>query len=236
MQAFEPPPAVDLRRTGWRVARSVRSEGRGHHRQNAGGRAVLCALGGLGEAARRARNPDARKPVARSLQDARRAGDAAVPDAAGLASSIGPMTADRRPVLFAWPARLPFSCRAGARPVQGCPSHREQRHHEEFDKSEIAVHACPFGHSVEQIAIQDRRFQGALRPAHQRRHRTQDGLDVAAGLQAEHGAAVIEQIEFDIEPAAGELLARARLRSMAPSSARARSADRRPAAPGRHRA
>ncbi|MBR0965067.1 carotenoid 1,2-hydratase [Bradyrhizobium diazoefficiens] len=26
MQAFEPPPMVDLRRTGWRVARSVRSE------------------------------------------------------------------------------------------------------------------------------------------------------------------------------------------------------------------
>ena len=27
MQAFEPPPAVALKRTGWRVARSVRSEG-----------------------------------------------------------------------------------------------------------------------------------------------------------------------------------------------------------------
>lgn len=27
MQAFEPPPTVELRRTGWRVARSVRSEG-----------------------------------------------------------------------------------------------------------------------------------------------------------------------------------------------------------------
>jgi carotenoid 1,2-hydratase len=27
MQAFEPPPTVELRRTGWRVARNVRSEG-----------------------------------------------------------------------------------------------------------------------------------------------------------------------------------------------------------------
>jgi carotenoid 1,2-hydratase len=26
MQAFQPPPAVELRRTGWRVARNVRSE------------------------------------------------------------------------------------------------------------------------------------------------------------------------------------------------------------------
>jgi hypothetical protein len=28
-------------------------------------------------------------------------------------------------------------------------------------------------------------------PVHRRRHRTQDGLDIAAGLQAEHGAAII---------------------------------------------
>ena len=81
MQSFEPPPAVALKRTGWRSGRSVRSDDAARHRADAGGRSVLRALGRIGEVARRARGPDARKPVARPLQDARRAGDAPVPDA-----------------------------------------------------------------------------------------------------------------------------------------------------------
>src|SRR5215469_7786349 len=46
-----------------------------------------------------------------------------------------------------------------------------------------------------------------LRPGDKRRQRHQDRLGVAAGLQPEHGAAVIEQIEFDIAAAADELMA-----------------------------
>ncbi len=43
------------------------------------------------------------------------------------------------------------------------------------------------------------------RPLHQRRHRGEDRGDVAAGLQAEDRAAVVDQVELDIAPAADEL-------------------------------
>src|ERR1700733_15016063 len=46
----------------------------------------------------------------------------------------------------------------------------------------------------------------ASRPLHFRRHRRQDGIYVAAGFQAEHGAAVVEQIELDITAATDQLL------------------------------
>src|SRR5215471_9441301 len=46
----------------------------------------------------------------------------------------------------------------------------------------------------------------ALRPHHQRRHGRQDRLDVAAGLQPENRAAVVEQVELNITPTADELL------------------------------
>ena len=49
-------------------------------------------------------------------------------------------------------------------------------------------------------------MQTASRPLHQRRQRGEDGLDVAAGPQAEHRAAVVEQVELDIAAAANELL------------------------------
>ncbi|WP_431204558.1 hydratase [Bradyrhizobium betae] len=88
MQAFEPPPTVEVRRTGWRVARSVRSESTARIVKTARGRAVLCPLGDLGEAARRARYLDARKPLARPLQDPDRAGHVAVPHAAGTAVDL----------------------------------------------------------------------------------------------------------------------------------------------------
>src|SRR5258706_14072690 len=44
------------------------------------------------------------------------------------------------------------------------------------------------------------------RPFHFRRHRRQDGIHIAAGFQPEDGAAVVEQIEFDITSAPHELL------------------------------
>ena len=44
------------------------------------------------------------------------------------------------------------------------------------------------------------------RPFHLRRQRGQDRIDVAAGLQPEDGAAVVEQVEFDIAAAADQLL------------------------------
>jgi uncharacterized membrane protein YfcA len=49
-------------------------------------------------------------------------------------------------------------------------------------------------------------IEHALRPFHFGRHRGQDGVDIAAGLQAEDGAAVIQQIEFDIAAAPDQLL------------------------------
>src|SRR3990172_10536147 len=44
-------------------------------------------------------------------------------------------------------------------------------------------------------------------PHDDRRHRHQDGLDVAAGLEAEGRAAVVEQVELDIAAAPDELVA-----------------------------
>src|SRR6202163_3681609 len=44
------------------------------------------------------------------------------------------------------------------------------------------------------------------RPFHFRRHRRQDGIHIAAGFQPEDGAAVVEQIEFDVTSAPDELL------------------------------
>src|SRR6478609_8570099 len=55
-------------------------------------------------------------------------------------------------------------------------------------------------------------FSRKLRPAHHWRHRTQNSLDVAPGLKAEHGTAVVEQIELDIEAPAGKLLRALRFR------------------------
>src|SRR5215470_17284204 len=45
-----------------------------------------------------------------------------------------------------------------------------------------------------------------LRPFHLGRHRRQDRIDVAAGLQPEGGAAVVEQVELDITTAPDQLL------------------------------
>src|SRR6476661_4023295 len=44
------------------------------------------------------------------------------------------------------------------------------------------------------------------RPLNLRRQGGQDGLDIAAGLEAEERAAIVEKIEFDIAAAADELL------------------------------
>src|SRR5262249_41192046 len=44
------------------------------------------------------------------------------------------------------------------------------------------------------------------RPFRQRRQRGEDRVDVAAGLEAEHCAAVVEQVELDVTAAADELL------------------------------
>src|SRR4051794_1974145 len=38
------------------------------------------------------------------------------------------------------------------------------------------------------------------------RHRGQDRIDIATGLEAKGGAAVVEQVEFDVAPAAHQLL------------------------------
>jgi hypothetical protein len=46
-----------------------------------------------------------------------------------------------------------------------------------------------------------------LWPSGERRQRHQDRLDIAAGLEPELGAAVVEQVEFDIAAAADELMA-----------------------------
>src|SRR5713226_2142445 len=46
----------------------------------------------------------------------------------------------------------------------------------------------------------------ASRPFHFRRHRRQDGLHIAAGFQPEDGAAIVEQIEFDVTSAPDQLL------------------------------
>src|SRR5258705_6505059 len=44
------------------------------------------------------------------------------------------------------------------------------------------------------------------RPLHARRQRRRDRFNIAAGAQAEDGAAVVEQVEFDIASTAHELL------------------------------
>src|ERR1700737_2595151 len=45
----------------------------------------------------------------------------------------------------------------------------------------------------------------SLRPFHFRRHRRQDGIHIATGFQPEDGAAVVEQIEFDVTSAPDQL-------------------------------
>ena len=45
-----------------------------------------------------------------------------------------------------------------------------------------------------------------LRPSYFRRQRHQDRLDIAAGHQAELGAAVVQQVELDVAPAPHELV------------------------------
>src|SRR5262245_8981122 len=50
-----------------------------------------------------------------------------------------------------------------------------------------------------------------LRPFHHRRHRGQDRVDIAAGAQPKHGAAIVKQVELDIAPAPHELLLALRL-------------------------
>src|SRR2546430_9307759 len=44
-----------------------------------------------------------------------------------------------------------------------------------------------------------------LRPLHFGRHRRQDRIHIAAGFQSENGAAVVEQIEFDVSSAPDQL-------------------------------
>src|SRR6187399_1748567 len=48
-------------------------------------------------------------------------------------------------------------------------------------------------------------------PLHHGRHRREDRVDIAAGAQAEDGAAVVEQIELDVAAATHELLLALRL-------------------------
>src|SRR4051794_38272635 len=43
------------------------------------------------------------------------------------------------------------------------------------------------------------------RPLHDRRHRGENCIDVAAGAQAEDGAAIVQEIEFDVASAPYEL-------------------------------
>src|ERR1700755_174681 len=43
-------------------------------------------------------------------------------------------------------------------------------------------------------------------PFHFRRHRRQDRIDIAAGLQSEDGAAIIQQVELDVTSAPDQLL------------------------------
>ena len=50
------------------------------------------------------------------------------------------------------------------------------------------------------------RFAKGSRPLHDRRHRGQDRLDIAAGAQAENRAAVVKQVEFDVAAAPDQLL------------------------------
>src|SRR5579871_1076944 len=56
------------------------------------------------------------------------------------------------------------------------------------------------------IRIARGNFVIASRPPYLRRHRRQDRVDIAAGLEAEHRATIVEQVEFDIAAAADQLL------------------------------
>src|SRR6185295_19779000 len=57
-------------------------------------------------------------------------------------------------------------------------------------------------------------LQGApiSRPLHKRRQRRQDGFHIAAGLEAEGGASIVQQVELDIAAATHELLLALRIR------------------------
>src|SRR5690606_1548599 len=75
-----------------------------------------------------------------------------------------------------------------------------------------ASSAGQFGQPVArtQVVLQARFRAAGLRreavlPAHQRRQAHQDRLAAAAGLDAEQGAAVPEQVELDVAPAPVEL-------------------------------
>src|SRR5690348_988861 len=56
-----------------------------------------------------------------------------------------------------------------------------------------------------------RRAASTSRPLHDRGHRGQDRIHIAAGAQPEHGATVIEQVELDVASAPHELLLALRL-------------------------
>src|SRR5579875_3685927 len=47
--------------------------------------------------------------------------------------------------------------------------------------------------------------QSPSRPFHERRHGREDGIDIAAGLQPEDRAAVVEKVELDVTAAPHEL-------------------------------
>src|SRR6185312_8300314 len=51
-----------------------------------------------------------------------------------------------------------------------------------------------------------RKLMTVSRPLHCGRHRREDRVDIAAGLEAEDGAAVVEQVELDVAAAPHELL------------------------------
>src|SRR5579885_388783 len=62
------------------------------------------------------------------------------------------------------------------------------------------------GSNIIAPALRNGNKPSCLRPLHHRRHRRQDRVDIAAGLEAESGAAVVEQVELDIAAAAHQLL------------------------------
>ena len=72
-------------------------------------------------------------------------------------------------------------------------------------------------------------------PAHLGRQRHQDRLDIAAGHQAELGAAVVQQVELDVAAAPHQLVLALGRRSTARSCAGARAWDRRRGRPRRRR-
>ncbi len=76
----------------------------------------------------------------------------------------------------------------------------------------------------------------ALRPFHLGRQAHQDGLDVAAGLQAEQCSPVVDQVELNIAAAAHQLLLTLVRRPAFDACAGARCAGRHRGMPARHRA